>query len=851
MKRFVKYLGPLIGLSLFCIALWVLHRELQEYHLHDILESIRSLPVTHIFLAFGLTLLNYLALTGYDTLAFRYIRHSLRYRKIALASFLGYAFSNNMGLSMVAGSSVRYRLYSAWGLSTLDITRVVAFYTVTLWLGLCAVGGLLLLMEPLPFPPRIPFLSTVSARPLGVLLLLVLCAYLLGSLLRKKPLSILGWEFPLPPLRLSLFQITVSSLDWILAGSVLYVLLPRSVHISFAIFVTAYMLGQIAGLVSQIPGGLGVFESVVVMLLPVEVPTAPLVASLLAYRGIYYLLPLGLASVLLGTYEILERRKRFKQWLGVFGRWIPGLAPRLLAFSTFVTGVILSFSGAAPAVGHRLAWLRDLLPLPVLEVSHFLGSLIGLGLLLLSRALQKRLDAAYHLTALLLGAGMLTSALQGFRVEEILLLGVMLAALLPCRKFFYRKASLLNERFSPQWALAVALVLVASLWLGMFAHKHVDYSHDLWWSFTLEGDAPRFLRAMVGTAIAALAFAVARLLKPAPPPVLPPSSEERERVRAIVAESPDSAAHLALLGDKAFLFSESGSGFIMYAVAGRCWVAMGDPIGPEEERSELLWKFRELCDQHDAWQVHYEVGTENLSLYLDLGLTLLKMGEKARVPLENFSLDGNSRRGLRYTRNRLEKEGCDFEIVPPEVVPSLLEELRAVSDAWLTEKKTREKSFSLGFFRPEYLRGCPAGLIRRDGRILAFANLWLGAGKEEFSVDLMRYLPDAPDNVMEYLFVRLMLWGREQGYRSFNLGMAPLSGLERHELAPLWTRLGSFIFRHGENFYKFQGLRQYKGKFGAVWEPKYLAIPANLLLPRILTNVAALISGGVKGMVGK
>jgi phosphatidylglycerol lysyltransferase len=174
-----------------------------------------------------------------------------------------------------------------------------------------------------------------------------------------------------------------------------------------------------------------------------------------------------------------------------------------------------------------------------------------------------------------------------------------------------------------------------------------------------------------------------------------------------------------------------------------------------------------------------------------------------------------------------------------------------VSDAWLTEKHTREKRFSLGSFHSNYVSRFPIGLVRQAGEVVAFANIWCGAGKEELSVDLMRHRPGAPSGVMEYLFVELMLWGQQRGYQWFNLGMAPLAGLESRALAPLWSRVGAFIFHHGEHFYNFQGLREYKEKFTPQWEPKYLASPGGLALPRIFTDIAALVSGGMTGVIAK
>jgi phosphatidylglycerol lysyltransferase len=218
----------------------------------------------------------------------------------------------------------------------------------------------------------------------------------------------------------------------------------------------------------------------------------------------------------------------------------------------------------------------------------------------------------------------------------------------------------------------------------------------------------------------------------------------------------------------------------------------------------------------------------------------MKLGEEARVPLADFSLEGGVRKQLRQTSNRFKREGCSFEIIPVSDVSRRMDELQRVSDAWLAEKNAAEKGFSLGSFQPDYIARSPVAIIHRMGKILGFSNLWLGAGKEEFSIDLMRYVEEAPSGVMEYLFTELMLWGRKEGYQWFNLGMAPLSGLESHSLAPLWSRFGNLVFRHGEHFYNFQGLRQYKEKFHPHWRPRYLASPGGLALPQILTDTATL-----------
>ncbi len=840
-------LGPLVGITLFAAALWVLHGALRDYHYQDVVRQIRDLPPRSLVRALGLTALSYLVLTGYDTLALRYIRRPLSYGRTAVASFIGYAFSHNLGLSLLTGGSVRYRLYSAWGLTAAEVTNVVAFCGVTFWLGFLALGGAVFALTP-PAIPEALHLPVASARPLGLVFLLLVAGYVSWTVLRKRPLTIRGWEFPVPSARLLLSQIAVSSLDWMLAGSVVYALLPRAVAPSYPAFLAIYLLAMIAGVASQVPAGLGVFETIMLLLLPPAAPASAILGSLLAFRVVYNFLPLTVAATLLGSYELLRARKGVAR---VFGQGIPALAPHLLAFTTFVGGAILLFSGATPAESRRLLWLKDILPLPVIEVSHVLGSLAGAGLLLLARGLQRRLDAAYLLTAALLGAGIVCSLLKGVDYEEAAALSIVLGALLPSREHFYRKASLIGERFTAWWIAAIVLVLLGSVWLGLFSYKHVEYSNDLWWRFALRADAPRFLRATVGAIAAVSVFALARLRSPAPPEPARPGPADLERARAVVARSRSTAANLALLGDKSLLFSESGRAFIMYGVEGRSWVALGDPVGPEEEAAELVWRFRELCDRHGGWPAFYQVRPKTLPLYLDLGLTPLELGEEARVPLAGFSLEGRTWKGFRNFCHRLEKEGWTFAVIPPETVASLLPELKAVSDAWLAEKRTREKGFSLGSFDPAYLTRFPAAVVRREGRVEAFANVWLSTEKEELSPDLMRYRPDAPDGVMDYLFIQLMLWGQENGYRSLNLGMAPLSGLENRALAPLWNRLGALAFRHGEHFYNVQGLRQYKEKFAPEWEPRYLAAPDGLALPRVLANLASLIAGGLTGIVAK
>ena len=853
-KHLIKFraqIGYVISITLFTVALGMIHHKLKQYHLHDVMREFHQVPLTALLLAGGLTVLNYLMLTLYDTMALRYLGRKITYLRTAGASFIGYAFSHNT--TIFGGGAARYRIYSSLGLTAPEVARLILFCSLTSWLGFITAGGSAFSM----FPGDVPVLLRIPHQILpllGPLMLTLPVAYLLFALFRKQPLRIRDWEFVQPSVPLAAGQVIIATLDWMLAASVFYMLLPAGAGISFPRMLLIFMSAQFAGVASTVPAGLGVFDTVALILLEPFVEPAAVAGALLLYRLIYYMLPLTLASLMLAGTEIIERRAAIRRVGKFFGRWSGYLIPYLAAASCFIAGLVLLFSGALPSDSGRLSWLNNFLPLPAVELSHFFGSLTGLLLLILARGLQRRLDAAWHLSVLLLGTGIVFSLLKGLEVEQAVILVIMLAVIGPCRRQFYRKTSLIHERFTVGWMILVTAALSCTAWIGTFAYKHVEYRDELWWRFALHhGDAPRFLRATAGAVVLFAVFALYRLLDAPEPDSSAGEDDETalEKARKISSASSTTQAWLSMLGDKKFLFSHSGNAFLMYAVANRCWIVMGDPVGAEEEWEDLIWRFRERCDEFNVWPVFYQISNRRLDLYIDAGFTFIKLGEAGRVNLADFTLDGSGHKELRYFQRKLGKEGCTFEIVPAGRIEPLLPDLRRVSDAWLGSKKTREKGFTLGFFSEEYLRNFPAAVVRQNGKLIAFANVWCSGGQEELSVDLMRHLPEAPNGTMDFLFIELMQWARGQGYRWFDLGMAPLSGLENHALAPLWARTGTFIFRHGEHFYNFQGLRSYKEKFNPQWEPRYLVCPKVHLLPRILADLATLISGGLKGLVCK
>jgi len=531
--------------------------------------------------------------------------------------------------------------------------------------------------------------------------------------------------------------------------------------------------------------------------------------------------------------------------------WVERFAPQVAAGGVFLAGVILLLSGATPEIDSRMEWLRGLVPDPVLELSHLIGSAVGVGLLILARGLYQRLDGAWWTTMVLLAGGIAASLLKGLDYEEAIILSAVGIGLWATRDRFYRRASMLDLRSSRAWVVCFLLVVGAAVWVSMVSYRDVQYAHELWWQFAFDDDAPRVMRAGLLTILLAAGYVLWLLLSPQREQPALPDAEAMAKAAAIAMSSQDTLSYLALLGDKQLLFSEAGDAFIMYQRSGRSMVALGDPAGNPARFEELCWKFRELCDRNSSWPVFYQVSSEQLPLYLDLGLELAKLGEEARVLLPEFSLEGSKRSSLRNEYRRGAKEGASFGVLSPEEVAAQMPRLQEISDQWLHSKSAAEKGFSVGRFEADYLRRFPCACVYRNGQIVAFTNLWLSRTRDEFSIDLMRYGSEAPRGVMDYLFIELMLWGKQEGYRWFNLGMAPLAGLENHPLAPFWHKLGRIVHRYGETFYNFEGLRRYKDKFGPQWRPRYMASPGGLVLPRVLLDTAALIAGGMREVVWK
>lgn len=520
-------------------------------------------------------------------------------------------------------------------------------------------------------------------------------------------------------------------------------------------------------------------------------------------------------------------------------------APTVGAVATFAAGVILLASGATPTDPGRLAEALELTFPALVDTSHFISSLLGLVLILLAFGLKARLGAAWAASLLGLVLAAALAPLKGLNWEEAAVLAAIAALLVPARAAFPRTARLSRMEITPGWLFSAGAVVVGAAIVGRLTFDAHLWEDEPLWRMLADTDTERAIRATVGAGVLLMVIGIWRLLAtPATPGVVGDADPEFLRVRAILAtaEAAEPESNLALLGDKRFLFSESGESFLMFGVRGRSWISMGGPVGRRDEHLELLWRFREMADSHAARPGLYGIDPDDLIDVIELGFSIQKIGESASVPLPGFSLAGRRREVLRRNWRKAGEGGATFEVLAPGTAP--MAELKRLSDEWLDDHAGGEKAFSLGGFVEAYVLEFPIAVVRVAGEAVAFATLWTTASRDSFSMDLMRYGAAAPKNIMDFLFVELLLWGQAQGYEVFDFGMAPLAGLDDRPLAPIMSRVGRLLFERGEEIYNFRGVRRYKDKYDPVWRPRYIAAPRKWQIPILMADVGLLSSGG-------
>lgn len=848
-SRLRAYAPYLLTLLLFGLGAYAFYHLLAPVDIHAVTAQIRSTPWQVIATALASTFAGYLCLAAYDWSALKHIGKPLPLPVVISGGFLAYAFGNTIGLAAVSGGAVRWRLYSGLGLDGYDIAAVSTFTAIAYGVAATLVGLGALAVHPIALASVLP-LQPTHVRLLAIAASLAILGPLLLASVTRRRLKIGRFALQAPAPALLASQLLISLGDITFSALTLYLLLPAGGP-AFLTFVAIFAAATMAGVLSHVPGGVGVFETIIIAALPASVGIDKIAAALLLYRLIYFLVPFALALILMAAFEswrALGGGARDGRAARIFAatepafRAIAPAAPLLLAIMTFGSGLWMSLSALLPPISQTAEAAETLFPLAFIEGSTLLTSALGGLLIVLSLGLARRSLGAYWLAIGVMLAGAVVATMQRTEIEQAVTLVTAVLILLPFRRAFHRRSVLTHAAMTPGW---VALLLAAIVGVGLvlfFAHKSTPYAHELWWQFATDANAPRALRSGLLISLMIGAASLLFLLRaPHFHPQAPDAATLEVAGRVVMAgDRPD--AGFALTGDKAIMMSEDGSAFVMFAVSGGSWIAFGGPVGAATAAEEIGFSFADAARRSGSRPVFYEIGPESVPLMLDLGMALHKMGEEAVVDLTRFTLDGPARKKLRAAHARAGRDGLSLEIMSPPHGDALISQLQPISDAWLAAKNGREKGFSVGRFDRDWLNHWPIAVVRQGDQIVAFANLMTTDAHQTCSIDLMRHSAAAPGGTMEFLFTEIMLQLKARGYARFSLGMAPLSGLTPDRSGRLWDRFGNLIYRHSGSFYNFEGLRAFKAKFDPDWLPHYLATPSGMppLLP--LADAARLIA---------
>ncbi len=519
---------------------------------------------------------------------------------------------------------------------------------------------------------------------------------------------------------------------------------------------------------------------------------------------------------------------------------------------TLGSGIVNIISAAGRSLPSRLILLREVFPLEFLHIFRFFSLLVGFALVISSLNIFKGKKRAFVVVLLLSGLSVIFHLTKGLDYEEAISSLVLMVALILARKSFRVRSS------TPDLRSALIRLLTAGaiiLFYGTLGFWLLDKS-DFGITFSVADGIRRTLAALVFIkdpglvartrfarwflnslnliSVTAIVYGLYSLFRPVfyRLKVLP--HERSQAAEILEGYGRSSLDPFKLAGDKAFFFTPTGRTFIAYRMAGSFAVALADPVGPEEEIPEIIRSFRELCRENDWKLAFYQTLPDFLPHYQGAGLKKMKIGDDAIVDLSNFSLDGKRMKHIRHYINQSEKAGIRAIYYEPPIPDEVMAGIRDVSDDWLRIPGRRERRFSVGVFSESEVRKTPVfAAVLPNGQAVAFMNIIRSYAPGETTIDLMRHRRDAPQGIMDTLFVQLFQRQREKGFTRFSLGLAPMSGFREGEEAGAEERAVQYFLKRLRFIFSYSGLLEYKAKFATQWEPRYTVYRNALDLPRL------------------
>lgn len=582
-----------------------------------------------------------------------------------------------------------------------------------------------------------------------------------------------------------------------------------------------FVIASIIGIVSMVPGGVGTFDVFMIYGLgQLGVSKELAVVWLLFYRIFYYIIPFFI-GISFFTHDGAQKINRYLD--GLPKQFIQKVAHGFLVVFVYSSGIMMILISTVPNLAFNSHLFARLYPFTFFFLTQLSNVIFGFLLLGLARGIEGKVKKAYWPTIIILGFGILNTLTKDFSWGLTIFLGIVIVCVYLSRHEFYRNKLV----YSWGKALLDGAVLFGSLLLyilvGYFNSPRFHHRRPILFHSSLFPTGHVWLAGLIGVAIGliSLAIVISYLMRSK---LKIGVSLDEERLKAVINQfGGNEVSHLAFLRDKYFYYYGEDQVVFQFRQEADKLVVMGEPIGDSSLFEKAIVDFMDVADQFGYSVVFYEVSGSLVMILHELGYDFMKVGEEGHVSLPEFTLSGKKRRAERALVNKIEREGYLFEMLQPPFSASQFEELKQISDEWL-EKRT-EKGFSLGFYDEFYLNQAEIAVVKTpEGQLIAFASMMPTGSDELISIDLMRYkTKEAPNGVMDYLFIKLFEYNQELGFQAFNMGMAPLSNVGATRYSFISERIAGLLYRFGTKLYGFQGLRHYKEKYVTTWIPKYVA----------------------------
>ena len=526
------------------------------------------------------------------------------------------------------------------------------------------------------------------------------------------------------------------------------------------------------------------------------------------------------------------------------------------AFFILLLGVVNIISALTPALPERLQLLRDFIPFSITEFSNVAVLIMGIVMIIASAFLLTGARNAWRLALVISAFSLLGHLTKAFDYEEAIVALVTIGILLYTRKAYFIKYDItFNLKAAQKVTILIMALFIYSVGGFYLLHvRHLDF--DFSWAESLQASIKTivfltdnllpqtkaghfFINSIQFGSALILAYGLLLLYRASKKETF--DLEDRTEAISILERYGNSSIdYFKLYPDKQLFFSESKNSFLAYSESKHYAVVLESPVTPDQfSKSKLIQTFNDYCNERGLRTFYYRVTEEDLPVYHAMKKKSIMLGQEAIVDLTTFSLEGASKKSMRNAIHKIEHAGYHFNAHHHPLKDGLIQQLRTVSNEWLDQRGHSEAGFSQGVFSAQELKKCTVLTVENsEAKILAFINIVPSYKGCEGTYDLIRQSIDSPIGVLDYLMIKMIEYFKDNGYKTLNLGMAPMAGIKGENVN---EQIINFYKENFKQASRLKGLFEYKNKFEPQWENRYLIYDQTFDLvrfPMVLNSVS-------------